>query len=234
MVVKVLPIDGIEATKLTSALDFHDIRQSVEEITQQNYANAPVLLEQECRKNNQIYLHRDDDCKIDGFFMVGWDTVAGIKGKTVFLGLSSVAQTAKSKGIGGNLYRSFFKDAAEHAGNNAETVVWWFHTATPIVANAFWKIAPHVAPTPNGEYTAQDALDIGLIKSRYGMASFGQDNHPFVLRRYAKARYADDEVKRLGSLVGQGEHLLNRLSIDERNGDRMLFLGRVFKSVPSR
>jgi len=228
-----MPIDGIELTRLASALESQDIRRSIEEITQQNYANAPVLLEQEYRKNNQIYFHRDDDCKIDGFFMVGWDTVVGIEGKTVFLGLSSVAQTAKSKGIGGNLYRSFFKDAAEHASNTGETVVWWFHTATPIVANAFCKIAPHIAPTANGEYAAQDARDIALIKSSHGMASFGAESHPFVLRGYAKARYADDEVNRLGSLSGQEGHLLKRLSIDERNGDRMLFLGRVFKSVPN-
>ena len=233
MLVEVMPIDGIELTGLASALESEDTRQSIREITQQNYANVPVLLEQEYRKNNQIYLHRDYDRRIDGFFMVGWDTVAGIEGKTVFLGLSSVAQTAKSKGIGGKLYRSFFHDAAEHATNTGETVVWWFHTATPIVANAIWKIAPHVVPTANGEYAGQDARDIALIKSSYGMASFGSENHPFVLRGYAKARYADDEVNRLGSLFGQEDHLLRRLSIDERNGDRMLFLGRVFKSVPN-
>jgi hypothetical protein len=222
-------------TTTTSLLDLSDalttpsMRRAIEDITGENYANAPILLEQEYEKNNKIYLHQDEAGQLDAFFMVGWSKVDGIEGQTVFLGLSSVSNRAKARGIGKSLYRAFFDDAAEFVQSTGMNVTWWFHTATPVVANSIWNIAQETSPSPDGSFTESNRRVVEIIKAHYGMAPHTCTSHPFVLRGYAKARYALDEAQRIGAYFASGHegHLLNRLAIDERNGDRVLFMGQI-------
>jgi hypothetical protein len=219
----------ISLLDLSDALTMPTTRRAIEDIAGENYANAPILLDQEYLKNNKIYLHHDGEGQIDGFFMVGWSELIGIEGKTVFLGLSSVSNRAKSKGIGKSLYRAFFDGAAEWARSTHGQVAWWFHTATPVTANAIWNMVPYTIPRQDGSFTESDRHLVEIIKEHYGMLPYTCSSHPFVLRGYAKARYALDEVQRIGAYFAGGHegHLLNRLAIDERNGDRVLFVGRI-------
>jgi hypothetical protein len=221
---------------LGKAVTSQEMRRAIEDIAAENYSNAPILLEQEYEKNDRVYFHYDAEGRIDGFFMVGWSHVSGVAGSTVFLGLSSVSGRSKGKGIGKSLYSAFFRSVAEYEQTVDLPVLWWFHTATPAVANAFWKLTRNLAPKPDGSYTLSDLHNVNLIKNHFGMASYSCSSHPFVLRGYAKARYALDEAQRIEAFLADGhsEHLLMRLGINERNGDRVLFLGRApepFKST---
>src|SRR5208282_4453369 len=72
------------------------------------------------------------------------------------LGLSSVSNRAKSKGIGKSLYRAFFDGAAEWARSTHGQVAWWFHTATPVTANAIWNMVPYTIPRQDGSFTESD------------------------------------------------------------------------------
>jgi hypothetical protein len=165
--------NGISLLDLSYALSM-PFRSTIEEIAGESYANASVLLEQEYEKNNKIYIHRDQSGQPNAFFMVGWRKVDGIDGHTVFLGLSSVSNRAKSMGLGKRLYQRFLNDATEVVRSTGVPVTWWFHTATPVVANAFWKISNDTTPRPDGGFTESDRHRIEVIKEAYGILG----NHP--------------------------------------------------------
>jgi hypothetical protein len=221
--------DSISLLDLSDALATPTARRAIEDIAGENYANASILLEQEYSKNNKVYIHQNDAGQPDAFFMVGWSKVDGVEGQTVFLGLSSVSNRVKSRGIGKSLYRAFFDDAAESMRLTGIQVTWWFHTATPAVANAFWNIAQETVPRPDGSFNESNRRIVEIIKRHYGMDSYACSSHPFVLRGYAKARYALDEVQRIEAYFAGAnqDHLLKRFAIDERNGDRVLFMGQI-------
>jgi hypothetical protein len=228
--------NAISLLDLSDALTTPATRRAIEDIAGENYANATILLEQEYEKNNKVYIHQNEAGQLDAFFMVGWSKVDGIEGQTVFLGLSSVSNRAKARGIGKSLYRAFLGDAAELVQSTDINVTWWFHTATPVVANAFWNIAQEMAPRPDGSFSESNRRIVEIIKEHYGMDAYTCCSHPFVLRGYAKARYALDEVQRIGAyFTGTNEdHLLKRLAIDERNGDRVLFTGQIVSPAEQR
>jgi GNAT superfamily N-acetyltransferase len=219
----------ISTVLLADALATVEVKTAIETISGENYQNAPVLLEQEYQKNNQIFLYREEEA-IRGFFMVGWSVVrcAEDDQTCVFLGLSSVSPDYKGKGIGGRLYRAFMEDGRAWELAQGRQLVWWFHTASSVVARSFWKIASEIAPQPDGRCDDELLWILRCISQAYGMDAYASGSVPFLLRGYAKARYASSEVERLDALrAGAGEDLLSRLGVNERNGDRLLFVGRI-------
>jgi GNAT superfamily N-acetyltransferase len=221
---------GIISTHLLpDALAELEIRAAIETIAGENYQNAPVLLGQEYRKNNQIFLYREDGA-IRGFFMVGWSVVrcAADDQPCVFLGLSSVSPAHKGKGIGGRLYRAFIEDGRAWELAQGRQLVWWFHTASSVVARSWWNIASEIAPQPDGRCDDHLLAFLRCISRAHGMDTYASESQPFLLKGYAKARYASSEIERLNALrADAGEDLLSRLGVNERNGDRMLFVGRI-------
>jgi hypothetical protein len=220
---------GISTLLLADALATAEVKTAVETIAGENYQNAAVLLEQEYRKNNQILLYREEGV-IRGFFMVGWSVVrCGTDDHTcVFLGLSSVSPAYKGKGIGGRLYRAFMEDGRAWEFAQGRQLVWWFHTASSVVARSMWNICSEIAPQPDGRCDEELLRLIRCISQAHGMDAYASGSVPFLLRGFAKARYASSEVDRLETLrAGVGEDLLARLAVNERNGDRLLFVGRV-------
>jgi GNAT superfamily N-acetyltransferase len=225
-----MPIQKIPLAEARSA---SSVLGEIESIAALNYSNAPVLMAQEYAKNNQIFLYRDpavEDHAIVGFFMVGWSVIqCGAQSlDSVFLGLSSVDPDRKGQGIGGQLYRAFFADARHWELEHGRRIVWWFHTASSVVAQSIFHIAPECAPQPDGS-CSPELLDLLLcIRRSYGMEPYAAPGVPYLLRGYAQTRYADSEVARLRALrAAVPDDLLARLSVDEASGDRLLFVGRV-------
>lgn len=223
------PDPSIRRVSLTEALDTQTIRQEIERIAGENYRNAPLLLEQEYYKNNQVYLYSVDG-KVQGFFMVGWSRI-GLEDDgfdSVFLGLSSVSPQFKGQKIGGSLYRAFVADAQQWQVAEQREAICWFHTASSVVAQAWWKITDQIVPQPDGQCSGDLLTKLERIKSEYGMKYFASLEYPFLLRGYAKARYSSDETDRLNQLrEGREDDLLSTLNVNEANGDRLLFVSRI-------
>jgi hypothetical protein len=221
--------ENIVKCPLVDALASPMTKSAIERIAGENYQNPRILLDQEYAKNNQIFLYQSDE-GIQGFFMVGWSVIqcGGQELDTVFLGLSSVSGVQKGKGIGGKLYRAFVRDAQHWEAKTQRPLIWWFHTASSVVAHSWWKIASDIAPDSNGECSEDLLGKLSCIKAAHGMNRFGSKELPYLLKGYAKARYALSEVDRLSTLrAGLSEDLLVRLQVDERMGDRLLFVGRL-------
>ncbi len=225
------PNGTIVKVALTTALADTETRQSIEEIARATYSNAAVLLEQEYKKNNEVYLFREDGTVL-GFFMVGWSRVPGMEGSTVFLGLSCVSAGLRGRGTGKVLYQAFLDDARLRHALTKEPIVWWAHTATPAAVNGFFRLAEGFSPRPDGSHQMSHLAHLDRIESHYGITPYRCETHPFVLRGYAKARYAEEEVGRIKTFKeGDGyDGLLARFHIDETAGDRLMLVGHISTS----
>jgi GNAT superfamily N-acetyltransferase len=223
---------SITCLPLNDALADGAIRNAIEKIANASYSNASVLLNQEYKKNNEIYVLRDSG-QVYGFFMVGWSQIHCIDGFTVFLGLSCVDAALKGRGVGKRLYEAFFKDALSRQSSTGRGIIWWAHTATPAAVNGVARIATDFSPRPDGTYKEEHFLHLNCIKAQYGMTEYRCETHPFVLRAYAKARYGGNETARIKEFkVTQGYgDLLANLRIDETAGDRLMLVGEIKASA---
>jgi len=218
---------------LAEAVADTSIGADISSITAESYSNPGVLLSQEFAKNNQVYLSLSSEGQLEAFFMVGWSEINlhGAPIDCVFLGLSAVTAKRKGSGIVLTLYGRFFHDAAQIANSRNRPVAWWFHTASPIVAGVMWKIADDIGPQPDGTLSAEQHVLLRAIQDRYNFLPYRDERMPCVLRRFAQARYARDEVSRLNARRARDRSILDDWNIDEAAGDRVLFVGQ---SLPSR
>ncbi len=212
---------------LSDALARPEISRGIHKIATTSYENPGVLLGQEFKKNNRVYLACSKDAEIEAFFMVGWSTLRFL-GETVdcvFLGLSGVAPGRKGSFLAPRLYRKFLIDAAWTAREREQRVVWWFHSASPIVAGVLWKLSDTIGPTPEGFLSNQHAALLEAIQRHYNLRRYRDPRHVCVLRGYAQARYSVIEVDRINTRKGRGESLMERWDIRESSGDRLMFIG---------
>lgn len=212
---------------LSNAIAESAVKESVWRITAQSYANPDILLGQEYKKNDQVYLSSTEDGTVEEFVMVGWSHI-DLHDKRldcVFLGLSAVI-TARNGGIlAVNLYRRFFEDAGKVAASSGQPVTWWFHTASPIVAGILQRLRPDMSPRPDGAVLPAHRDLLAAIHRRHGFTPFLDPGSLCVLRGFAQARYAPSEVARLKSRSSRNLSLLHHWRIDESSGDRVLFVG---------
>lgn len=217
----------IRRMSLNEVLKSDDFKTAIEEIAAQSYSNPDVLLEQEFKKNNTAYLSIDANGKVQAFFLVGWSTleVGDRERDCVFLGLSAVRKELKGGALAVSLYRAFFQDAKQYASKTGTSVAWWFHTASPIVAGVMWRVAPNIGPSKDGMMSSRHLELLNAIVKHFGFVPFQHPELPFILQAIAKARYSVTETARLGSRLSRQASPLTGWNIQERAGDRLLFVG---------
>ena len=212
---------------LANAIADSALRESIWSITAESYANPDILLGQEYKKNNQVYLSLTLDGTVEAFFMVGWSDIElhDKRLDCVFLGLSAVTTARKGGVLAVNLYRRFFEDAGKVSASSGQAVTWWFHTASPIVAGILQRLRPDMSPHPDGAVLSAHRDLLAAIQRSHGFTPFLDPGIPCVLRGFAQARYAPSEVARLESRSSRNLSLIDRWKVDESSGDRVLFVG---------
>jgi hypothetical protein len=192
------------------------------------YVDAPAFMEEEYRKNDRIYLLRDAAGALAAFFLVGWQRMEldGVERQTVFLGLSAARETGR--GLARQLYAAFNADARAWQAQHGERILVWFTTATPIVCGVAWRIFSETEPRPDGTFSAKTAATARQVLRTRDLERKLDAAHPFVLRGAATTRYSASELTRIAAVDYEpAGALLSRLTIDERRGDRILFLAHV-------
>jgi hypothetical protein len=217
---------------LIDALAETSLKASISDITSESYSNPGVLLVQEFRKNNQIYLSLSPNGRLEAFFMVGWSEIVlhGQSIDCVFLGLSAATSMRKGSGLALTLYRRFFHDAIQAANVSNRPVAWWFNTASPIVAGVMWRLAKDIGPKPDGTLSARHQELLTSIQDRYNFSPFKDGQVPCVLRGFAQARYSPVEVARLSARRTKESSILDHWHINEAARDRVIFVGQCFPS----
>lgn len=185
---------------LAAALENPVFRKGISKITSHSYTNADVLLDQEFRKNNHVYLSLSSDQQLEAFFMVGWSHLLlhGHLIDCVFLGLSAATPTLKGTSLVPNLYRQFFQHATEAAKVSNRPVAWWFHTASPIVAGlmtAMGSLEPHFTKRIN--WFRCDTQNLSASPGR-GLRSQLDHSPPLLMQRNRFAYHNRQRHQRAG------------------------------------
>jgi hypothetical protein len=206
---------------LLSAL-FHLVRPSYEDPT--------ALLDREVAHCDTLYLARDEAGRLLSFFMVAWETLPldDRPVPAVYLGLSATSEETKNSGIVYRLYRKFCVDAAAREGETGRRLLLWGTTATPSAFLAVHFLFADVEPRGDGTYSEPGKTTAGQLRRHLKALDPAEGYHPFLLRRVAgNTRYSAREVERIrGVCRKKGFSLFRQMNLDERNGDRVLFLGR--------
>ena len=216
----------IEFRGLPEALSDSRIFTAIREITDPHYQNPLVLLDQEAINNDHIYLSWRGSA-LDGFFMTGWQEAskAGQRDGCVYLGLSGVHPSQRGKGLGTRLYRRFLLDSESWVTRTERPLWYWFYTASPFAASAWHRMVPSLSPSPIGDYDPRALHLLESLAPKHGWAPHRCPRHPFLLRKFATARYAQNETEAFISSGAGDSGFLSRMAVDEQSGDRVIFVG---------
>jgi hypothetical protein len=151
---------------------------------------------------------------------------SSVSDRLVYVGLTIVDPDYQTAGIGLTLWKNLLNDCASDAQQGDQVWFFWFHTANYYVARAWWKLISDVSPALDGTVqTIHESIAAELILAN-GWSSQVSDVSRFLLRSCTKARYKPHLVKGHKELPNT---LFSNWQIDERKGDRLLFIGPIRK-----
>jgi len=213
-----------------------DLRLEIAQLVQPNYEDPSALLAREFEHCDTMYLARDDDKNLVAFFMTAWETLV-FKGEplpAVYLGWTGADEGARTSGIArrefyGQLYGTFMSEAADREKATGRRLLFWGTTATPSGYFALHRSFVELEPRMDGTYSVEGGEIARHLRERMGVADKKGEHHPFVLHGVAAdARYSQKEVERIEMICEKKDFcLFKQLGVEERNGDRLLFICRL-------
>jgi hypothetical protein len=216
-----------------------DLRLEVMKLVQPSYEDPAAVLEREFEHCDTIYLARDDEDNLAAFFMVAWETMS-FKGEalpTVYLGWTGASELARASRVVWRdfyeqLYGSFISDAINWERESGRRLLFWGTTATPSGYYALQRGFVELEPRIDGKYSAEGAEIARLLRRRMGVTNQESESNPFVLRGVAAdTRYSAEEAERIEMICRKkGFTLFKELGVEERDGDRLLFICRLPQS----
>lgn len=213
-----------------------NLRQAILQLVQPSYENPTAVLAREFEHCDTIYLAKDDEDNLVAFFMVAWETLM-VKGEalpTVYLGWTGASEGARAAGVVWQgfyeqLYGSFMSDALDWEKKTGRRLLFWGTTATPSGYFALQRGFVELEPRIDGTYSGEGAEIALHLQRRMGIVNHASESHPFVLHGVAKdTRYSAKEAERIELICQKkGFALFKKLGVEERNGDRLLFICRL-------
>lgn len=226
----------IERKLLKDALACATTRFAIEAITRESYANPDTILNQAYKRNDTVYLGFVDDVLV-GFFMTGWEVCqnGSKEDSLVYVGLTAIRETFKSKGVGRQLFDAFLKDGLVWQSQRTSVLFFWFTTASPSFAHCWWSMPVEISPQRNGELDPS-LQELGRkIRDSFQLDIYASGSFDFVLRGCTKVRYALDEMLRVRQMIREEPRSLFSVHrVDETNGDRLMFVGKMLSSPGDR
>jgi len=212
------------------------LRQEMLDLMAPSYEDPTALFTRDLAHCNTLYLARDAEGKMICFFMVAWEPLETPNHKilpSIFLGVSAVRQDAKNSGVVGYLYHQCIADAVEWEQEQNEKLILWGTTATPTIYLAAQTFLADTEPRLDGSYSPIGAeLAMAIHQKQWPLIK--ANDHPFVLKNVAlNTRYSEAELERINRICQLKKfELFCKLSIEETNGDRLLFIARTPDRIP--
>ncbi len=143
------------------------------------------------------------------------------------MGLVAVRRSLAEKGTARRLVTTFLREARETVGPDTD-VLAWYRTATPFGLFPVQALLRDGFPNAEGAASERALAALRELRIAHGIPESKPSDHPFVVRGYAAARYNEAESQIIADYrQAHGDDLLERLSVSEPRGDRLLMLGYV-------
>lgn len=194
-----------------------------------SYDDASAILAREVADCTHLYIGRDPDGQLAGFFMVSRDSLGAEPGlPLVHVGWSASRHDLKNSGATMALFERCILDVQAWERQLGRRALLWSTTASPTIYLGVSRFLAHVEPNRDGGYSAEGARLARLLRERLGAQPPAADEHPFAVRGIATAtRYSPAERQRIARICARkGFSLFDQLDIDESREDRLIFIAR--------
>jgi len=198
-----------------------------------SWQDPEKLLRSELGKTPQVLLATDDDGQLVAFSTWRTETlrVDGMAVAAVYIGLSSVAQTSKGKGLGRRVVLGSMKLGYEEALVLHRTLadphpcspLAWGVTSSPVSYQGLVRAFPDFEPKGTTVSAEVRAMFASLAEA-VGSGTPDPDR-PYLLRGATTARYTPGEADRLDQAL-QAKPTALFDTLDSTHGDRLLMVLR--------
>lgn len=173
----------------------------------------------------QLLLFRDEAGKLAAFCKFGYhmsdDTAC------LYIGLTAVHPNYKDQGLGRQLWEKLFQECRRLELGAGQRFLVYLTTANPSAFAWFARALTEAAPMADGDCDAAGLqLLRGIAATQYPQATCDAAT-PYLLRGAAPGvRYSESEYQWVKKLAARDTNsFFNSLTLDERNGDRLLLVG---------
>lgn len=205
------------------------LRTELALIAAPSYDDASAILAREVADCTHLYIGRDPDGLLAGFFMTRRDYLGADAGlPLVHLGWSATRDDLKNSGATMALFERCIRDVQRWEQQLGRRALLWSTTASPTIYLGVSRFLAQVEPRCDGGYSAEGAALARLLRERLGAPPARAGEHPFAVRGIAKAtRYSAAEQQRIARISARKSFsLFSRLDIDECREDRLIFIAR--------
>lgn len=197
-----------------------------------SYDDASAILAREVAACTHLYIGRDGQGQLAGFFMTSRGDLSADHGlpwdlALVHVGWSACREDLKNSGATMALFERCMVDIQIWEQALGRRALLWSTTASPTIYLGVSRYLANVEPRCDGSYSSEGARCAHWLRERLG-APAAEGEHPFALRGIAAAtRYSAAECLRIARVVERKRFgLFIRLGIDEAREDRLIFIAR--------
>ena len=180
-------------------------------------------------ESTHVYVRRPmRNASPTGFFFAQMpETICASLPLVVYMGLVVVRRSLAEKGTARRLVTTFLREVRETVGPDTD-VLAWYRTATPFGLFPARALLRDGFPSEEGAVSDRALAALRELRLARGIPESLPSDHPFVVRGYAQARFNEAETEFIAAYrQSRGQDLLQRLSVNESRGDRLLMFGYV-------
>lgn len=198
-----------------------------------SYDDASAILAREVDACSHLYIGRDDQGQLAGFFMTGREDLSADHSlpsdlALVHVGWSACREDLKNSGATMALFERCIIDIQLWEQALGRRALLWSTTASPTIYLGVSRYLANVEPRCDGSYSSEGARYAHWLRERLGAPAAADGEHPFALQGIATAtRYSAAECMRVARVIERKQFgLFAQLGIDEAFEDRLLFIAR--------
>lgn len=198
-----------------------------------SYDDASAILAREVAACSHLYIGRDGQGQLAGFFMTSREDLSAVHGLPLDLALVHVGWSAcrndlKNSGATMALFERCIVDTQVWEHKLGRSALLWSTTASPTIYLGVSRYLANVEPRCDGSYSSDGARLAHWLRERLGAPAAAEGEHPFALRGIATStRYSCAERERIARIVERKQFgLFAQLDIDEAREDRLIFIAR--------
>ncbi len=194
-----------------------------------SYDDATAILAREVADCTHLYIGRDPQGLLAGFFLTSREMLAADDGlPIVHVGWTACRDDLKNSGATMALFQRCITDTQAWERTLGRRALLWSTTASPTIYLGVSRFLAEVEPRRDGSYSSEGERLVNLLRARIGAPAHADGEHPFAVRGIATAtRYSTPERERIARICARKQFgLFTALDIDESREDRLIFIAR--------
>ncbi len=192
------------------------------------YQNPTEIFERVLRINNVVFISKDtNSSNIKGYLFYNDRenlelTIANKLTKCIYNGYALINEPYRQTGALEELLEHSINFLKQKHKDLYKSLLFYAVTSNPIALRGYYKILKTVRPEKNKELTEEDLTVVTYLKDKL-FVSTEVNGHPFTFKTELPQRYTNSLRQSITKSHIEEVNYLNKLGVNEINGDRFLF-----------